>query len=110
MLIDAVLQDKYEEAIRLGIQKFKKDQGRAPRVLDLGCGTGMLSTMALKHGAEHVTGLDVNKDMAAISRQTLSDFEPDSSKWKVVCGQLSTGKRSDAMPKTVLEMGVTSVI
>lgn len=57
--------------------------------------------MALKHGAAHVTALDINKDMADISRQTLSDYEPDRSKWKVQCGKIcKEGKtRTSFTPK-----------
>ena len=34
----------------------------APEVLDVGCGSGILSVVALKLGASHVTGTDIEQD------------------------------------------------
>lgn len=68
MLDDKDRNDKYELAIKRGIAAFRAEQGRAPRVLDLGCGTGMLSVFALRHGAEHVVALDVNKHMVDLAK------------------------------------------
>ena len=31
------------------------------RVLDMGCGTALLAILARKHGAEHVTGIDIDE-------------------------------------------------
>ena len=33
------------------VAAFRAEQGRAPDVLDLGCGTGMLTLLCLGHGA-----------------------------------------------------------
>ena len=38
-------------------------------VLDLGCGTGMLSVFALRHGAEHITALDLNSNMVTLAKR-----------------------------------------
>ena len=60
MLADEDRNVKYAEAIKQCIAQFKKQQGRAPLVLDLGCGTGLLTRLALMHGAAKVVGVDTN--------------------------------------------------
>lgn len=53
-------------------------QGRAPRVLDVGVGTGMLSAICLLHGAAHVVAVDVNSTMAKIADANLRELEGGS--------------------------------
>ncbi len=43
----------------------------APRVLEIGCGTGNLTVALVEHGAE-VTAVDLNPDMLAIAREKLA--------------------------------------
>jgi predicted RNA methylase len=61
MLNDSDRNLAYEAAIREKIEAFTKTHGRAPHVLDLGAGTGLLTLMALKHGAARVTALEANE-------------------------------------------------
>ncbi len=46
-------------------------EGRAPAVLDLGCGTGLLSAYCLKHGAGSVVAVDTNQTMVNLCRRAL---------------------------------------
>jgi len=69
MLDDKDRNDLYSKAIKETIEAFIAEQGRAPRVLDLGCGTGMLSVFALRHGAEHITALDLNSNMVTLAKR-----------------------------------------
>lgn len=66
MLDDADRNAKYEAAIRAAIADFARREGRPPVVVDLGCGTGMLTLFALRHGAAHVVSVDVNPDVAGM--------------------------------------------
>jgi ribosomal protein L11 methyltransferase len=43
----------------------------APKVLDVGCGSGILSIVALKVGAREVVGTDVDKDCMISTRENL---------------------------------------
>lgn len=84
MLEDSDRNSKYELAIYQAINQFKHEQGRSPDVIDFGCGTGMLTIFALRHGAGTVTSVDRNKDMIimckeAIRRAKLS--ENNSKNW-----------------------------
>ena len=68
MLEDKARNSQYEAAIKLAISEFTAAHGRAPSVVDLGCGTGMLSVFALRHGAASVTAIDTNQQMAGTDK------------------------------------------
>ena len=72
MLRDAGRRDAYQCAISNEISRFKRVTGRAPHVVDLGAGTGLLSKMALDCGAERVTLVDVNSDVLDMASDALT--------------------------------------
>ena len=57
---------------------------RGRKVLDIGCGTGELTTILLKAGAS-VTGIDISAPMLAVARQRAGDganlIQADASTW-----------------------------
>lgn len=120
MLDDRDRCAKYDDAIARCIHAFASEQGRAPRVLDLGCGSGLLSALALRHGAEHVTALDANRDMADLCRATLEAEGFDESRYSVVCGAFKGGRRgatgegsttrSHFVPRTPFDVLVSEIL
>ena len=62
MLLDSDRNARYAEAIYAAVQSFRAREGRAPVVLDAGCGTGLLTLFALAAGAERAIAVDVNKE------------------------------------------------
>ncbi len=50
------------ETTQLCIRGLRKYMKEGDRVLDLGCGSGILSIVSLKLGAQHVTGTDIDPD------------------------------------------------
>lgn len=44
-------------------------------VVDLGCGTGMLSIGAALLGAQHVIGIDIDADALRIAKENIEEFE-----------------------------------
>lgn len=84
MLDDADRNRKYELAIRRCVADFRDaNEGRTPLVLDVGCGTGLLSVFALSAGAR-VLAVDANPMQVEASRETLSRVDVPSDMWKVV--------------------------
>ena len=61
MLLDSDRNARYAEAIFAAVSAFVAAEGRPPVVLDAGCGTGMLTLLALAAGAERVISVDVNR-------------------------------------------------
>ena len=68
MLHDADRNRSYEVAIRECIEEFIETEGYAPTVLDVGCGTGMLTAIALGTSAARVIALDVNETMVELAQ------------------------------------------
>ncbi|CAG7834930.1 unnamed protein product [Allacma fusca] len=70
MLHDFDRNQKYERALALAI---KKVQGRGEKavVLDIGTGTGLLSMMAVRHGADTVYACEAFEPMAKCASQVI---------------------------------------
>ncbi|TFJ81735.1 hypothetical protein NSK_006984 [Nannochloropsis salina CCMP1776] len=67
MLNDRSRNASYQRAIFSCIREQARRLGRAPRVLDVGTGTGLLAWMALKGGAGDVVACEVNSVLSAIA-------------------------------------------
>jgi SAM-dependent methyltransferase len=76
MLRDNDRNSVYERAIAVLIKNFANEHGRAPVVLDVGCGTGLLSMFAARQGAEFVIGCEMFNTMASIAERVVyaNDF------------------------------------
>ncbi|KAJ0396410.1 hypothetical protein P43SY_001740 [Pythium insidiosum] len=63
----------YELGIQHAIATFQATHGRAPIVLDIGTGTGLLAMFAARHGAAHVYACEMFKPMAEIATRVTAD-------------------------------------
>lgn len=51
------------------VHAFIREKGRPPVVLDIGCGTGLLSMLAVRAGASEVFGCELYEPLAQIARE-----------------------------------------
>ncbi|KAL4702422.1 hypothetical protein ACJJTC_003047 [Scirpophaga incertulas] len=70
MLHDTERNKKYYRALQLAIQKFHND-GKEANVLDIGTGTGLLSIMAARSGADSIVACEAFKPMAECCQKIL---------------------------------------
>lgn len=77
---------------RLCMLALEKAVRPSDRVLDLGCGSGILSIAALLLGAERATAVDIDETAVRISRENaaLNGFGPD--RFIAHCGDILTDK------------------
>ena len=73
MLCDQDRNMAYRNAIFKAIVCFCHEQGRFPRVLDVGAGTGLLSIFAAQGGAASVVGLEANPKRAKIAKKNIKE-------------------------------------
>lgn len=71
------------------LSKYVKQFGN-PKVLDLGCGSGILSIAALKLGAREVIGTDLDPDCMTSTRDNMRVNHLDESLGKFYVGNLIT--------------------
>jgi hypothetical protein len=74
MLRDTFRNAAYEAAITARVTDFRRRTGRAPVVLDVGAGTGLLSMMAHRAGAAHVYAVEQWAPMAEVARQVTTAY------------------------------------
>lgn len=73
MLLDTDRNAQFRRAIAQAVATFEREQGRAPVVMDVGCGTGLLTRYALEAGAARVVAIDSNQTMTDIVAHLLGD-------------------------------------
>ena len=77
------------ETTQLCIKELVKYIGEDhPKVLDVGCGSGILSIVALKLGAREVVGTDVDADCMISTRENMEVNHLDESKGTFYVGNL----------------------
>ena len=77
------------ETTQLCIRQLEKYiKGRSPKVLDVGCGSGILSIVALKLGARAVVGTDLDKDCMISTRDNMQVNHLDASLGEFYVGNL----------------------
>ena len=62
------------ETTQLCIRQLRKYMKDSAKVLDVGCGSGILSIVALKHGVGEVGGTDIDKDCIMSANENLKDY------------------------------------
>ena len=83
-LDDLHRHEQYKEAIRRCVDAFRgANDDRTPLLLDVGCGTGLLSLFALAAGAR-VLAVDANPLQVEATKQTLATLDVSADMWTVV--------------------------
>lgn len=70
------------------LMKYIGKEVKAPKVLDVGCGSGILSIVALKLGAREVVGTDLDADCMISTRNNMEVNHLDASLGKFYVGNL----------------------
>ncbi|XP_067905761.1 protein arginine N-methyltransferase 7 isoform X3 [Heterodontus francisci] len=82
MLHDKDRNEKYHSGIRAAVCRVK-ERGQRAIVLDIGTGTGLLSMMAARAGADYCYAVEVFKPMADVARKIV-DKNGFSNKIKII--------------------------
>lgn len=76
------------ETTQLCIRQLKKYVNNETKVLDVGCGSGILSIAALKMGADLAVGIDIDENAITASYENLEVNNINKDKCKVISGNI----------------------
>ncbi|MGN0291015.1 MAG: 50S ribosomal protein L11 methyltransferase [Lachnospiraceae bacterium] len=76
------------ETTQLCIRQIRKYMEKDAKVLDVGCGSGILSIVALKLGAGEVVGTDIDKDCITSTEENLKVNHLEDAKTSFYVGNL----------------------
>ncbi|KAK9882087.1 hypothetical protein WA026_018933 [Henosepilachna vigintioctopunctata] len=96
MLHDTERNRLYDDALKLAIEKIHA-RGEKAIVLDIGTGTGLLSMMAIRNGADKVTACEAFKPMSECALKII-DLNGFKNKIKVIpkrSTELTVGENND---------------
>ncbi len=80
------------ETTRMVIQQLQKYVRKGDEVLDVGCGSGILSVVALKYGAGHAFGTDLDPNAIIASKENSVQNGIDESDFAVIEGNIIDDK------------------
>lgn len=73
---------------RLCLELIEKNLKKGDRVLDLGCGSGILSIAAVLLGAKEVTAVDVSQNSVETARENAAKNNIPAEKYTAYCGDI----------------------
>ena len=80
------------ETTQLCIRQLKKYVSNNTNILDVGCGSGILSIVALKLGAKSAVGIDIDENAIAAAYENLQVNKLSTEKCKVYSGNIVEDK------------------
>lgn len=78
------------ETTKLCIQALEKYVKKGDSVLDVGCGSGILSIAALKLGAQHATAIDIDEVAVKVAAENMAVNQIPPSQYTLYDGDLIT--------------------
>lgn len=76
------------ETTQLCMKQLKRYVKPDTRILDVGCGSGILSIIALKLGAESAVGIDIDENATVATRENLETNNLPLDKCEVITGNI----------------------
>ena len=80
------------ETTRMVIKQLEKYVKKGDRILDVGCGSGILSVVALKYGAEYALGTDLDPNAIIASEENAQQNDIAPEKLEVIEGNIIDDK------------------
>ena len=109
------------ETTQLCIKQLRKYEKKGQRILDVGCGSGILSIIALKMGAAEVNGTDIDEDCITSTKTNIQRNYKGTAAYQFYTGNLTddralqkkVGKEYDIVVANILAdiiIGMAAVI
>lgn len=83
----------------------------SPKVLDVGCGSGILSIVALKLGAGSVTGIDIDENCIVSTRENMQANHIGEASFRLYAGNLiGDGKLQDKVGRGEYDIAAANIL
>ena len=80
------------ETTQLCIRQIRKYTTETTKILDVGCGSGILGMLALKYGAEHSVGTDLDPCAIDATYENMENNGVSRDKYEVMIGNIINDK------------------
>lgn len=80
------------ETTQLCIRQIKKYVNKSTRILDVGCGSGILGMLALKFGASYAVGTDLDPCAIDATHENMKENNVSSDRYEVMIGNIIDDK------------------
>lgn len=81
------------ETTKLCIAGLKKYVTKDTMLLDVGCGSGILSIIGLKLGAKHAVGTDIDENALGATRENIQTNHVEDSQFELYAGDIITDEQ-----------------
>lgn len=99
------------QTTQLCIEQIEKYIKKDMEVLDMGCGSGILSIASILLGAKHVVGVDIDENAARIAKENALVNNIRENKFMVYCGNVIEDERlQDVVGFNNYDMIVVNII
>ena len=78
---------------RLCIEQIIKEMGSGMKVLDMGCGSGILSIASILLGAERCVGVDIDENAVRIAKENAALNNIFEDRFTVYCGDVTNDEK-----------------
>ena len=98
------------ETTRLAIRALRHYLNKGDRILDIGTGSGILGIVALKEGAGHVFGTDIDDNVTEAIRENLEKNDIDPRDFEFVIGNIISDKATQEKAGEGYDIVVSNII
>ncbi len=98
------------ETTQLCLRALRKYVNGDTRVFDVGCGSGILSILALKLGAKHVTMMDIDPDAVASAKENMEVNRLEPDRYTAFCGNLLEGRGAAELAGGDYDIAVANIL
>lgn len=98
------------DTTRLCINALEKHVMNGMNILDVGCGSGILSIAAIKYGAGHALGIDIDKYAIPSTIENRDINGIGEEKFDIVCGNLLDGSDVSYVGDECYDIAVANIL
>lgn len=98
------------ETTQLCIRQLRRYIKEGDKLLDVGCGSGILGLMALKFGAAYSTGIDLDSNAKEATKENMRKNRIEEASYQVLIGNLEEPSLASQMKYQTYDVVVSNIL